>query len=1439
MRILPLFMVLALSSVTARAKDWIDITGQYITNPGFDNNSNAGWTYTSDASSQTVRAECMEFWNGSFNIYQTVKNLPSGHYRMSVQSYYRVKDNQNGYSDYTSGQETITGYMYAGSNEQQLKSVYSQEYTENLANGCWAYRTGGWFDGSTTYFPNTMEAAAEAFSRGDYQNQMEFDHDGGDLQMGLRCSDWQNNNWCIFDNFKLELYGDVILPTSLNITFSHTSLTVGEQEQATVEFVPSDVTYTALTWESSDSNVATVDSKGNVTAVAPGTCTIVATTTDGSSLSVRTTITVSRNEPTAESLVINEIMSGNFDQYISPDFNFLGWMELYNPSDRPVSLEGLHVSDDSSDPAKWTFPAVAGVIPAKGYKVVWFDDDGLSNTSVNFKLDADGGQIIISSADGKTIASQSYPEAKERVAYARTADGSDTWAETSYPTPGASNSSSEFASSQLDAPVVDTPSKLFTGSMSVNVSIPDGATLRYTTDGSLPTMTNGETSTTGQFDVTSTTVYRFRLFKEGSLASPVTSRSYIMNDREYYLPIVSVISDNDFLYDDSIGVMVRGVNGVAGNGQSSLCNWNMPWQRAVNFSYITADGDMALNQDVWLEMCGGWSRAWTPHSFKLKGNKLLGGNKNLNYPFFSAKPYIRNRTLQIRNGGNDNNCRIKDPALETIIQTSGIDIDLQSYEPVHEFINGQYIGVLNVREPNNKHYVYANYGWDDDEIDQFEMSPDSGYVQKAGTKEAFSRLVSLSADAANSSTYEEIKQLLDIDEYINYMAMEFYIGCTDWPQNNIKGFRNTDDGKFRFVSFDLDGSLATNDPFNAFQQKQNYTFDRLYNRPVDHITAEIEMVTMFLNLLNNSDFRRQFIDTYCLMGGSVFEPTRANAIIDSLCNRVYPAMSLENASPWSTATNIKRQLSNRLSSLINALQNYSAFQLSGSTQQSVKLGSNVSGARIEVNGINVPTGKFDGILFQPVTLRAVAPAGYTFRGWRETGTVSGTEVFGYNSDWSYYDQGNGAGSSWYTTAFDASGWSVGTAPLGYGKDVTTTISYGDNASNKYPTYYFRKSFSLDNKPASDLSLNYIIDDGFIVYVNGQEAGRYNMPSGTVDYSTYASSYAPSNPDTGTMTLAASLFQKGENTIAVEVHNNSATSTDIEWAAQLMTPDTDTDTGLYSDEAEISMPSGDVSLTAVYEPLDDDELKSEGCLPVRINEVSTGNDVYVNDYFKKADWIELYNTTSADIDLEGMYLSNDASDKHLSPITGGDAGVSTIIPAHGYKVVWCDKKAPAGQLHADFKITAGEGTLYLTAADDSWTDEFSYTAFDGYHSEGRYPDGSNSLYVMEHMTIGKANEINTYASFAGNQTPATDIAGVSVSAAHKLSVGYASGNVIIRSSEATSAKVSVYTLSGQLVMSRDLSLGTGVNTMPVSSLQRGSYIVKVTTADSKASAKFVF
>ena len=1143
-----------------------------------------------------------------------------------------------------------------------------------------------------------------------------------------------------------------------------------------------------------------------------------------------------------QKLVINEIMSANVDEFISPAFNFDGWMELYNPTDENIALAGLYLSDDEANLTKWRIPESVGSLQSKGFRVIWFDSNDIEPKNATFKLDTDGGTLYLSDVSGKLLVSQSYPKSIERVSYARITDGGDKWGLTAMASPGSTNNRSTFAEQQLSAPVVDQPSQLYEGKLTINVGIPAGCTLRYTTDGSLPTMDNGETSQLGQFAFDTKHVnFRFRLFADGFLPSDVTTRSYIYRNHDYMLPVLSLVCDRRFLYDDSIGVMLKGRNGRPGNGQASACNWNMDWERPVNFSYIDTQNEMVLNQDVDLEMCGGWSRAWTPHSFKLKGTKETGGNKNLPYPFFVQKPYIRNRTIQVRNGGNDTQCRFKDAALQYIIETSGVNIDCQSYQPVHEFINGRYIGVMNVREPNNKHYVYANYGWDDDEIDQFEMSPDSGYVQKCGTPDAFMELVEvLSYDAASSETYKEICRLLDIDNYINYMAAEFYLGSTDWPQNNVKGFRHRDGGRFRFVLYDLDGTFSTNSPFNTFMSKEYYQFDQLYPTSLGRKWDQIRLVTLFRNLLQNADFRRRFIDAYCIMGGSVLEASRSSAIINTLLQRANEAMALNGESASSTGNSIRNSLSSRLKTATSALRNFWMLDID-EEPQNVIINSDAEGAQLLINGQQVPTGEFRGNLFAPATLKAIPPAGYEFQGWL---TASGLKaVVNVGSTWTYYDQGTLDGKNWTSPSYPTTVWQQGNAPLGYGKNgIKTTLDYGANSNDKRPTVYLRTTVKLEQAPKSlDIfTLNFTVDDGFIIYVNGTEAGRYNMPSGAVGFNTFAASYAPNNPDEATMNLPANLFHKGNNTIAVELHNNSGNSTDLYWDAELKTSFTSDTPVYYSDQPEIQLPSGVVNLTASYRQLSTDERRAKGINPVCINEVSGANSIFVNEYQKKNDWVELYNTTDEEIDIEGMYLTDDLSKPDKYQITKQGTAANTKIPPHGYLLVWCDKQDTNAQgLHASFKIGAEGGVIALTAADRSWINHFYYGPHDGNQTVCRYPDGSPSIFTTNVPTIAKANIRTSYMEEVMQQDGG--IVGVKqlIASGGSLRLHYGSRQLIVKSEEASTAQIDIFSAEGRLVSQTAVAVAGGKATVSVAHLPAGFYTARATDdRGNRVSCKFM-
>ena len=269
----------------------------------------------------------------------------------------------------------------------------------------------------------------------------------------------------------------------------------------------------------------------------------------------------------------------------------------------------------------------------------------------------------------------------------------------------------------------------------------------------------------------------------------------------------------------------------------------------------------------------------------------------------------------------------------------------------------------------------------------------------------------------------------------------------------------------------------------------------------------------------------------------------------------------------------------------------------------------------------------------------------------------------------------------------------------------------------------------------------------MVYINGTEATRYLLPEGEILFDTYATTYAPDNPDSGTLDLPVNLLRKGENIIAVEVHNNVPGSTDIYWDAEISYSIT-SGTAIVSREHILQLDTdADTEIHAIFKPLHKDCLVEAGSTPVVINEVSASNTVASNEYGKRNDWIELYNTTDHDIDLEGMFLTDDPANPEKYQITPTLMGTSTVIPAHGYYIVWADQVDPLRQLHTGFKLANEENQIVtLTSADLTWSDCLTYSPMNGDESVGRYPDGGKRTYRMTRPTIHATNTLTSYSEW---------------------------------------------------------------------------------------------
>lgn len=153
------------------------------------------------------------------------------------------------------------------------------------------------------------------------------------------------------------------------------------------------------------------------------------------------------------------------------------------------------------------------------------------------------------------------------------------------------------------------------------------------------------------------------------------------------------------------------------------------------------------------------------------------------------------------------------------------------------------------------------------------------------------------------------------------------------------------------------------------------------------------------------------------------------------------------------------------------------------------------------------------------------------------------------STWRYSQSGN-LGTAWRAPGYNDSGWSAGQGLLYAGSSLlpgpkSTLLTLGRT------TYYFRTTFTFTNPPAvAGMNVQHITDDGVVVYLNGGEVHRFNMPTSTIAYATYASSSIVSGKYCGQFAIPLTSLVAGVNVLAAEVHQHPASLTDIAFGLEL-------------------------------------------------------------------------------------------------------------------------------------------------------------------------------------------------------------------------------------------------------------------------------------------------
>ena len=629
----------------------------------------------------------------------------------------------------------------------------------------------------------------------------------------------------------------------------------------------------------------------------------------------------------AADLIISEFMAQN-DQTIESSFGETSdWIEIYNDSDEPQDLNGWSLSDDPAELDKWTFSR-SFTVPANGYVIVWASDrDRMSTTEAhtNFKLKSGGEYLALVDTSGDVVSEFGSVETEYPSQPADISFGVDVTGRPRYylnPTPGEAND--DDGAGLVEDTKFSVDRGFYTEAFDVTVaSATSGATLVYTLDGSAPSQRNGRQIVGGDvgpsvtIEIDSTTTLRAMAYFDGWTSTNVDTQTYLFLDQivrqtgdglpdtwghagaDYEMdqsivdssryqdvivdslksiPTVSLVSDIDNWFG-------RDGTGIYPSGQGS--------PRGVSMEMLFPETGDDLQVDGSVEIQGGSStNRWKSDKLSMQVKfKREYGDAKLEYPIFGDEATDRFDTLILdarlnqawHYGGGSSPVSQRERAQYTRDQfVANLQRELGGHAPhgqwVHLYLNGIYWGMHNLHERPDEHFAEAYLGGEEEDYDIIKHNSD---VVNGGFSNYQDFINLVNQNTTSDRVYEDIKETLDVEQFINYMLTNFYVGNTDWAHHNWYASFNKEsgEGKWRYHSWDAEHVLKGQ---------------------TDDATGRDDALGpthVHLRLMDNAEYELQFMDAvqeYFFNNGKL-TPERATAMYQERLDEVYEAIVAESA----------------------------------------------------------------------------------------------------------------------------------------------------------------------------------------------------------------------------------------------------------------------------------------------------------------------------------------------------------------------------------------------------------------------------------------------------------------------------------------------------------------------------------------------------------------
>lgn len=696
-------------------------------------------------------------------------------------------------------------------------------------------------------------------------------------------------------------------------------------------------------------------------------------------------ITAASLSPASAQLIINEFMQSNIDCVYDDIHEFPdSWVELYNNSESPANLGDYSIGLTDDPASAWHLPSQT---VAPGQMVLVFCDKVASNLHTDFRLDSGKADIYLFNLNSEADHVSHKKQPAPNIAYGRMTDGDDKWGYQLSPTPGAPNCG-RTSSDILPEPIFSESGGLRTASLNLALIIPDeapaGTILRYTTDGSEPTAESKEFSQ--PLTIKSSTCVRAKLFHDDWLSPRSTTNSYIFHGRDVTLPVISIVSNSKYFYDDKIGIF----SSHKTNGQE---NYRYDWRRPINIEMFESDGGVAvINQLCETRVKGGATRTENLKSLALYANKRFG-TKRFEYEFFpNDAPGLTDwKSVELRNSGNDHHYTYMRDGVMQASMGRHADLDWQPWQPAIVYLNGKYLGILNIRSRSNEDHTYTFHGGIED-IDVIE----NWNVVKEGDDSELKKFKNFYAGTNHS--LDEYRQWMDIDEFINHFGLNLLMDNKDWPGNNINIWREKGEGHlWRWLTKDTDFGLGLYGA-SAYYKTFNWLYKPGYDNGNCNWANTADATRLFRRLMDIDEFKDLFIDRLCVYMGDFLRVKDVQDIIDekkAVLAFEYP-FHRQQINPWwpdwnKEVNDMKSWYGKRLPFFYSHLGEY--YGLGNAVALTVKGDGSKGALSLTICDVDLFHDNFDGKWHSGRTVRISGSYGDSpVGGWRVT--VSGGDTPG-------------------------------------------------------------------------------------------------------------------------------------------------------------------------------------------------------------------------------------------------------------------------------------------------------------------------------------------------------------------------------------------------------------------------------------------------------------